>query len=281
MESAHTIREARGALDAARCGGSVIGFVPTMGFLHAGHRSLIERSVAQTDFTVVSVFVNPLQFAPTEDFSSYPRDLVADVSVIRDAGADLVFVPSVAEMYPEPITSVVRVQDVSSGLESISRPTHFEGVSTVVAKLFNIIGPCRAFFGEKDYQQLAIITRMAADLSFPVTVVGCPTVREPDGLAMSSRNAYLSGPEREAATVLNRALVAGRSVIADGERSPTAVEATLAEVIDAEPLATRDYVAVRSADLAVIDEIAGPVRLLVAAEVGPARLIDNCAAGID
>ena len=190
-ELVRTVAELRQAIARRRIVGSQIGFVPTMGALHEGHVSLMRRSVAECDATVVSVFVNPLQFGPREDLGAYPRDLDRDVALTESAGVGLVFAPPVEEMYPVPLLTTVAVREVSEAFEGESRPTHFAGVTTVVAKLFNLVGPCRAYFGEKDWQQLAVVRRMADDLSFAVEVIGCETVREADGLALSSRNAYL------------------------------------------------------------------------------------------
>ena len=239
----------RKELEAARTAGRTVGLVPTMGALHAGHASLIRRSAADCDVTAVTVFVNPLQFGPGEDLATYPRDLAGDVEVAAGAGAGLLFAPPVEEMYPDRPTVTVHVagEDV---LEGASRPGHFDGVATVVAKLFNLAGPCRAYFGEKDWQQLRVVRRLVDDLSFPVEVVGCPTVREADGLALSSRNVRLSAEERRAATVLYRALTAH-----PGRR--------MADVVAEEPLATLDYAEVL------------PDRLVIAARLGDVRLIDN------
>ena len=239
----------RKELDAARAAGRTVGLVPTMGALHQGHVSLIRRSVAECDVTAVTVFVNPLQFGPGEDLAAYPRTLDADVEVAGAAGAGVLFAPSVSEMYPEQPTVTVHVagEDV---LEGASRPGHFDGVATVVAKLFNLAGPCRAYFGEKDWQQLRVVRRLVHDLSFPVEVVACPIIREPDGLALSSRNARLSPDERRAATVLYRALT-------------TYPARLMAEVVAEEPLATLDYAEVL------------PDRLVIAARIGDVRLIDN------
>ncbi len=208
-ELVRTVAELRQAIARRRIVGSQIGFVPTMGALHEGHVSLMRRSVGECDATVVSVFVNPLQFGPREDLSAYPRDLDRDVALTESAGVGLVFAPPVEEMYPVPLLTTVAVREVSEAFEGESRPTHFAGVTTVVAKLFNLVGPCRAYFGEKDWQQLAVVRRMVDDLSFDVEVIGCETVREADGLALSSRNAYLGRAERAAAPVLHRALVVG------------------------------------------------------------------------
>ncbi len=276
MKIIHDLGEARGWLDDERRHGRTVGFVPTMGSLHDGHRSLLRRAARACDVSVASIFVNPLQFGRDEDLDAYPRSLDADVAMASEEGVDGVIVPSTEAMYPEPTKTLVRVEELSSGLESLSRPTHFDGVTTVVAKLFNLVGACSAFFGEKDYQQLAQIRRMVTDLSFPVEVVGCPTVREPDGLAMSSRNAYLDGHQRAAATVLSRALRAGIDVISGGESSPAAVETVMAETVHGEPLAELDYAAVRDPDtLEELDTIADRVRLLIAARIGTTRLIDN------
>ncbi len=272
-----TIEELRAQLDAIRAEGGRIGFVPTMGFLHDGHASLMRAADATNDVVVASIFVNPLQFAANEDLSDYPRDLARDTEIARKAGVDILFVPNVEEMYPfGPVLTTVSVGEISERFEGATRPTHFAGVATVVSKLFNIVGPCQAFFGEKDFQQLAVIRRMTADLSIPVDVVGCPIVREPDGLAMSSRNTYLEGEDRTAATVLHKALQAGRSAIDAGDRSPASVEAIMTAVVDAEPLGTLDYVA--AVDAATLESPAvldGHVRLLIACQVGRPRLIDN------
>ena len=266
----------RKELDAARAAGRTVGFVPTMGYLHEGHVSLIRRAAAECDVVAVSVFVNPLQFAPTEDLSAYPRDLERDIALAATGGADLVFAPSTEEMYPEAIVTTVSVASVSEGLEGALRPTHFAGVATVVAKLLALAGPCRAYFGEKDFQQLAVIRRLVRDLSFPVEVVGCATVREPDGVAMSSRNVYLTADERVAAPVLHRALTEGARLVEDGERVPAVVRDRMRTIIEAEPLAALDYAeVVRATDLSVPDTLSGELRLLVAARFGRARLIDN------
>jgi pantoate--beta-alanine ligase len=271
-----TIADLRGALDAERAAGRRVGFVPTMGYLHDGHASLMRRARAETDVVAASIFVNPLQFGAGEDLDAYPRDLDRDRSLCAAAGVDVLFVPDVAEMYPAPVLTTVSVAGVSETLEGASRPTHFAGVATVVAKLFAIVGPCRAYFGAKDYQQVAVVRRMAWDLSLPVEVVDCPTLREPDGLAMSSRNVYLSPDEREAAPVVYRALRAGAAAIAAGDRDPAAVRDLMAAIIEAEPLAGLDYAEVVDADSFTVPEpLAGNLRLLAAVRFGRARLIDN------
>jgi pantoate--beta-alanine ligase len=274
-----TIAALRDRLDAARAAGQRVGFVPTMGYLHDGHASLMDAARADSDVVVTSIFVNPLQFGPSEDLDAYPRDLSRDTALAERHGADILFVPATAEMYPTAIRTTVSVAGVSEPLEGRSRPTHFAGVATVVAKLFAIVGPCRAYFGEKDFQQLAVIRQMVHDLSIPVEVVGCPTVREPDGLAMSSRNAYLTPAERAAAPVVHRALEAGRALVEAGERDPAAVRAAMAAVVEAEPLADLDYAEVVDArTFDVPDRLAGGLRLLAAVRFGSARLIDNVGA---
>jgi pantoate--beta-alanine ligase len=276
----------RARLDAARATGRTVGLVPTMGALHAGHTSLVARARAECDVVVVSIFVNPLQFGDPEDIARYPRTLEHDLAVCAEAGADVVFAPTVAEMYPSwpaPPATTVTVRGVSDAWEGASRPGHFDGVATVVAKLFSVAGPCRAYFGLKDFQQLAVVRHMAADLGVPVEVVGCPIVREPDGLALSSRNVRLSEAERVGALALSRALAAGRTAVAGGERDGAAVARAMRAVAVSEPLVQLDYaVAVDAATLeevAVIEDPTG-VRLLIAGLLGPVpvRLIDNSAA---
>ncbi|HWF15214.1 MAG TPA: pantoate--beta-alanine ligase [Acidimicrobiales bacterium] len=274
----------RARLDAARATGRTVGLVPTMGALHAGHTSLLARARAECDVVAVSIFVNPLQFGDPEDIARYPRPLERDLAVCAEAGADIVFVPSIAEMYPSwPATpaTTVSVRGVSDAWEGASRPGHFDGVATVVSKLFSVAGPCRAYFGLKDFQQLAVVRAMATDLCLPVEVVGCPIVREPDGLALSSRNVRLSEAERDAALALSAALAAGRAAVAAGERDAAAVARAMRAVALAEPLVQLDYaVAVGAATLEEVALIEDPaaVRLLIAGVVGPVRLIDNSAA---
>ncbi|HVX23064.1 MAG TPA: pantoate--beta-alanine ligase [Acidimicrobiales bacterium] len=282
MEVVGTVAGFTAALEAARARGATVGLVPTMGALHAGHRSLVARAAAECDHVAVTIFVNPLQFGDPDDIDRYPRTLPDDLELCRSAGAATVLAPSVAEMYPDwpaPVATTVSVRGVGDRWEGASRPGHFDGVATVVAKLFAMAGACRAYFGEKDFQQLAVVRRMAADLSMPVDVVGCPTVRDDDGLALSSRNVRLSSSERAAAPVLSRALAAGREAVAAGEDRPGAVAAVMAAVVATEPSVVLDYaVAVDAADLAVPAALAdaATVRLLIAARVGPVRLIDNC-----
>ena len=281
MESAGGCRD---ALDRARSTGRTVGLVPTMGALHDGHVSLITRARAECDVVAVSIFVNPLQFGDPEDMARYPRTLERDLVVCAEAGADVVFVPPVSEMYPSwpaaPATTV-SVRGVSDRWEGAARPGHFDGVATVVSKLFSIAGACRAYFGLKDFQQLAVVRRLVSDLCLPIEVVGCPIVREVDGLALSSRNVRLSGPEREAATVLSRALAAGRAALAGGAQSGQEVECAMRAAVAGEPLVRLDYAvavdAVSLEEARILDDLSA-VRLLVAAQVGPVRLIDNSAA---
>lgn len=271
-----TIAALRGILEDHRSVGRTVGFVPTMGFLHAGHASLMDAARTENDVVVTSIFVNPLQFAPTEDLDSYPRDLTGDAALAEQAGVDLLFVPTQTEMYPDRVRTTVHVSGVSESLEGRTRPTHFDGVATVVAKLVAIIGPCRAYFGEKDFQQLAVVRQLARDLSLPVEVIGCATVRDADGLALSSRNAYLTPDERAAAPAVHAALQAGRRAIEGGATSPVEVQRVIAAVIEAEPLAALDYAAIVDAStFEVPDALHGALRLLVAARFGKARLIDN------
>jgi pantoate--beta-alanine ligase len=281
MQVHTTIAAFRGALEGARQQGARVGLVPTMGFLHEGHRTLLETAVAHDDVAALTIFVNPLQFAPTEDLATYPRDLERDLAMANAAGVAHVLHPSVTEMYPTPIVTAVTVAGVSEPLEGRWRPTHFSGVATVVAKLFAIAGPCRAYFGEKDYQQLAVVRTMAGDLSLPVEVVGCPTVREPDGLALSSRNVNLTANERAAAPVLHRALQAGRAAIEGGARDGESVRKVMWGVIESEPLAAFDYAEVVDAhSLQVPKTLSGELRLLGAIRFSRVRLIDNIGARV-
>jgi pantoate--beta-alanine ligase len=256
--------------------GGDVGLVPTMGYLHAGHVSLVERARRENARVAASVFVNPTQFGPHEDLARYPRDLARDQELLAGAGCDLLFAPEPAEMYPQGFATVVDAGPVSSPLEGERRPGHFRGVATVVLKLFGIFTPTRAYFGEKDAQQLAVIRRATADLDLPVEVVGCPTVREADGLALSSRNSYLDAEHRRAAPVLHRALTAAREAVRRGQRDAHALRELMRGIIESEPLARLDYAAI--ADPATFAELArvdGPALGLLAVKVGPARLIDN------
>jgi pantoate--beta-alanine ligase len=287
MDVVETAADCRARLERARAAGRTVGLVPTMGALHRGHVSLIARAASECDVVAVSIFVNPLQFGDPEDIARYPRTLERDLAVCAEAGAHVVFVPTVEEMYPswpDPPATAVTVAGISDKWEGASRPGHFDGVATVVAKLFATAGPCRAYFGLKDFQQLAVVRRMASDLCLPVRIVGCPIVREPDGLALSSRNVRLSDPERRAATTLSAALAAGRRAVGAGERDGGAIARAMRAVADEEPLVDLDYaVAVDATTLEPVGTVADPatVRLLIAATVGPVRLIDNSAATPD
>jgi pantoate--beta-alanine ligase len=252
------------------------GLVPTMGFLHAGHISLVERARRENDHVGVSIFVNPTQFAPTEDLAAYPRDLARDLRLLEAAGADLVWTPPVEEVYPPGFQTYVTVEEVTRPLEGAARPAHFQGVATVVAKLFNVFQPDRAYFGQKDAQQAVVIRQMARDLDFPLEVVICPIVREPDGLALSSRNIYLTPEQRAAAPVLNRALRAARDAWQVGEHDGEALRGIMQGVLASEPLAQPDYVS--AADPITLQELGDAGRgvlLSMAVRIGRARLIDN------
>ena len=273
-----TIADVRAACDAARAAGRSVGLVPTMGYLHDGHRSLMRAARATNDLVVVTIFVNPLQFGANEDLDRYPRDLTGDLAQCAEENVDIVFAPSEREMYPSgaPLTTV-HVAELTAELCGRARPTHFDGVTTVVTKLFSIIGPCSAYFGRKDAQQLAVIARMTADLNLPVEVVGCPLVREHDGLALSSRNAYLSDDQRRAALVLSRALMQAADAVIHGERDTARVVETVGRTIASEPAVALEYADARDAHAltSVGEELQGDVLLAVAARVGDVRLIDN------
>lgn len=278
MRICTTVSETTAALNQARAEGLTVGLVPTMGALHQGHASLIRAACAENDFVAVSIFVNPTQFAPTEDFTAYPRPLQEDCRLAEEIGADLVFAPEVEEMYPDGEATWVEVAGpLTSILCGRSRPTHFRGVTTVVAKLFNIAGPCRAYFGQKDAQQAQVIRRMAADLFMPVEVRIMPIVRESDGLAISSRNAYLSPEERRGALVLSRSLAEAERLIRQGRRDPKEIIGRVTELIAAEPLAALDYAEIYNfPQMTEIDkEVSGQVFIGLAVKFGRARLIDN------
>ena len=275
MQVIDTVAGWRKALDAERAAGARVGLVPTMGALHAGHASLIEAAARECDVVGVTVFVNPLQFAANEDLAAYPRTLDADVALAAAHGATYVFAPSAAEMYPRPVLTTVTVGALSTRWEGESRPGHFDGVGTVVTKLLAQAGACRAYFGEKDYQQLCIVRRLVADLDLPVTVVGCPIVREPDGLALSSRNIYLDPAQRAAAPTLHRALLAGAEIFAR-EGDPGEADRVMFQMVAAEPDVSLVYAA--TVDVATLEPLDGPAadaRLLIAARLGSTRLIDN------
>lgn len=264
-------------LRAARCAlAGSFGLVPTMGYLHAGHLSLVEQARAENDHVGVSIFVNPTQFGPSEDLASYPRNLDQDLALLRDAGVDLVWTPQPEDVYPANFQTWVDVTDMTQHLEGAHRPGHFRGVTTVVAKLFNAFTPDRAYFGQKDAQQVAVIRRMVLDLNFPVDVIVCPTQREADGLALSSRNAYLTSPQREAAPVLFRALSAAQTVYEAGERRGDELRRILRETLAGEQLALPQYVsAADPLTLEELDFVENGVLLSLAVFVGKTRLIDN------
>jgi pantoate--beta-alanine ligase len=276
MMCVRQIGDLRPTLARVRAEGRAIGFVPTMGALHEGHLSLIRESRRREDFVVVSVYVNPRQFAPSEDLARYPRALERDGELAQRAGCDLFFCPSDAEIYPSGFATTVDVSGLSALLEGASRPGHFQGVATIVLKLFHLVEPTRAYFGEKDAQQLAVVRRLVTDLNLPVEIVAMPTVREPDGLAMSSRNAYLSEAERLVARRVPAALAAARAAIAQGERSPIVVREIVEEALGRESGIRVDYIAaVDPETFALLPSLRGEVRVLVAVRVGATRLIDN------
>jgi pantoate--beta-alanine ligase len=255
---------------------SPLGFVPTMGFLHAGHLGLVRVAREQNPSVAVSIFVNPTQFGPNEDFASYPRDLDRDLHLLAEAGVDLVFTPSVEEIYPPGFSTFVDVGPIAERLEGKSRPGHFRGVATVVARLFNLFQPQRAYFGQKDGQQCVVVKKLTTELGFPIDIVVVPTVREPDGLALSSRNVYLTPVERVAAHVLSASLRSARVAFQKGERSGEELRRLIQSQIEREPLAKLDYVSVADAmTLEEVDRIEGPVMVSLAVRIGRARLIDN------
>ena len=273
MEVARTIAEMK-TLGSQGLGS--VGFVPTMGYLHEGHLALVKRARAESSTVVVSVFVNPTQFGPAEDFNTYPRDTERDLSLLEKENADIVFMPSGEEMYPEGFSSWVEVQKVTERLEGSHRPGHFKGVTTVVAKLFNIVEPDRAYFGQKDAQQATVIKKMVSDLNMNLEIIVVPTVRESDGLAMSSRNIYLNLEERQAATVLSKALTLVRQLWEKGEVDAEHLRQEMASLISKEPLAKIDYVSIADAEtLEELSQIDGPALASVAVRIGKTRLIDN------
>jgi pantoate--beta-alanine ligase len=257
-----------------------VGFVPTMGFLHAGHISLVKVARAECTSVVASIFINPTQFGPKEDLDRYPRDLPHDLSLLDSAGVDLVWTPTDVQMYPRGYQTWVQVEELTHRLEGEIRPGHFRGVTTVVAKLFNAVSPQKAYFGQKDAQQAAVVRRMTKDLDFPIEIVVCPTLREADGLAMSSRNTYLNPQERQAATILFRGLSAAKSVYESGERSAEKLRAVVKEVVTGEPLAKSQYVSCADYDsLEELETVTGKTLLSMAVHMGKTRLIDNIVLG--
>ena len=257
-----------------------LGLVPTMGYLHEGHLSLVRRAKAECSSVAVSIFVNPTQFGPNEDLSKYPRDLERDLHLLEEAGVDLVWTPMPEIMYPAGYQTWVQVEEVTRPLEGTQRPGHFRGVTTVVAKLFNAVQPTKAYFGQKDAQQAAVIRQMTVDLNFPIEIVVCPIVREPDGLAMSSRNVYLDAEQRKAATVLFRSLSAAKEEYEKGERDAEALRRKVKEVIGSEPLAQLQYVSCADYDtLQELDRVTGKTLVSMAVFFGNTRLIDNFVLG--
>lgn len=282
IQVVHNIKEVRETVRQWRKEGLSVGLVPTMGYLHEGHKSLIDRAVSENDRVVVSVFVNPMQFGPTEDLDKYPRDLQADTRLCESSGAHLVFNPEPKEMYADGFCSFVDMVGPTAELCGKSRPIHFRGVCTVVNKLFNIVQPDRAYFGQKDAQQLSVIRRMVMDLNMPIEIVPCPIVREADGLAKSSRNTYLNTEERQAALALSRAVRLGQDCVEKGERDAQKVVGVMKACIEAEPLAKIDYVdAVDLDSVQKIDVVKGKVLFAMAVYIGKTRLIDNFIVNIE
>ena len=276
MEITRDIAGTRAAVTTARRNRRPIGFVPTMGYLHAAHLSLVEAARRDETFVVVSIFVNPTQFGPNEDLDRYPRDETGDLRKCESAGVDLVFIPPTSEMYPPGAATTVHVAGVTDTLCGPGRPGHFDGVATVVAKLFHIVQPDRAYFGEKDYQQLVVLRQMTRDLNLPIEVIGCPTLREPDGLAMSSRNAMLSPNERERALALNRSLKAARNRVRAGARDSEVIIEEVRQVLLEADLDKAEYISVVDPEtLQPVARINAPVRIALAVRIGATRLIDN------
>jgi pantoate--beta-alanine ligase len=276
MNVAQTIAQMKWYAAQAREKGQAIGFVPTMGALHAGHVSLIEAAASACDFVVVSIFVNPTQFGPSEDFERYPRPIEKDLAICEQHGVDVVFAPTTSEMYPQPQRTWVDVEKLTELLCGRSRPRHFRGVTTVCTKLFNIVQADMAFFGQKDAQQATVIRRMVADLNMPLKIVVCPTVREPDGLAMSSRNQYLSPQHRKDATIIYKAIQKGQQMILAGTSSPSQVIDQMNGILAQVPAMQSEYVSIVDAEtLEQIDPLRGRVLVAIAARIGSTRLIDN------
>ena len=276
MKICYTVDDVRKEVKEWKKQGLSVGFVPTMGYLHEGHRSLMEAARKENDKVVVSIFVNPMQFGPTEDLESYPRDLDKDSKLCEGVGVDLIFHPEPEEMYPEGFCSYVDMNGLTTELCGKSRPIHFRGVQTAVLKLFNIVTPDNAYFGQKDAQQLAVVTRMVKDLSVDTKIHGCPIIREEDGLAKSSRNTYLSEVERQAALILSQSLQVGKALIEQGETDATVVKKAISDKIATEPLARIDYVDVVDFDtITPIEQIKGNTLVAIAVYIGKTRLIDN------
>jgi len=276
MELVTDPKELQNYLDQVRAEGKSIGLVPTMGFLHQGHISLIERAVTENDVVITTIFVNPLQFSANEDLSTYPRNIEKDTELCLEAGTNLLFTPAVEEMFCDTVLTSISVSNLSSVLEGVSRPTHFSGVATVVSKLFNIVGPCRSYFGEKDWQQLQIIRKMVIDLSYRVEVIGCPIIRDHDGLALSSRNVYLSSEERKVASIIPQALQNARKKIISGETQTQPIKETILEHILSSSHISVDYIEIVNGEsLEPVIAVDEETRVLIAVRIGTTRLIDN------
>ncbi len=276
MDICYTVKEVRTKINEWKKQGLTVGFVPTMGYLHEGHKSLMEAARAHNDKVAVSIFVNPMQFGPSEDLKTYPRDFNRDIKLCESVGVDLIFHPEPSEMYDDNFCSYVDMNGLTAELCGKSRPGHFRGVQTVVLKLFNIVKPDRAYFGQKDAQQLAVIKRMVADLNADVEIIGCPIIREADGLAKSSRNTYLSKDERAAALILSKSLDLGKKLIEQGETDAKKVIEAISNNIKTEPLARIDYVsAVDFNTIKPVDKIGKSVLIAIAVYIGKTRLIDN------
>ncbi|HGG0417131.1 TPA: pantoate--beta-alanine ligase [Clostridium sporogenes] len=276
MNIVHTIKDVKEIIKKWKHEDLSIGYVPTMGYLHEGHASLIKKAREENDRVVVSIFVNPIQFGPNEDYSTYPRDLTKDSSLCDEFGADLIFNPEDSEMYPNKIYSHVNVNILTENLCGKKRPGHFQGVCTVLTKFFNIITPTRAYFGEKDAQQLAVVKKIVQDLNFPIKIIGCPIIRESDGLAKSSRNAYLNTKERKSALVLNKSLKEALNALESGETKSNTIKDIIVNRLNKEPLAKIDYVSIVDSDnLQPIEEIKSSILVAIAVYIGKTRLIDN------
>lgn len=276
MKVVETISEIRKQIKDWRKQGYSIGFVPTMGYLHEGHLSLVQKALEQNDKAVVSIFVNPMQFSPSEDLESYPRDFNRDKELLEKTGANLIFYPGAEKLYEDDFCTYVDMNRVSKELCGKSRPVHFRGVCTIVTKLFHIITPDKAYFGQKDAQQLAVIKRMVRDLNMDIEIVGCPIVREKDGLAKSSRNTYLSEEERRAALILSKAIFLGEQLVKQGERKASILKEKMKELIESEPLANIDYIEVVDANsIEKVEQLSGSVLTAIAVYIGRTRLIDN------
>jgi pantoate--beta-alanine ligase len=276
MKIVHTIKEVREQVKAWRKEGLTVGFVPTMGYLHEGHGSLIQKAHSENDKVVVSIFVNPIQFGPSEDLEKYPRDMDRDSKIVETCGGDVIFNPAPSEMYTKDFSSFVDVEGLTEGLCGAKRPGHFQGVCTVVAKLFNIVPADRAYFGEKDAQQLAVIKRMVRDLDMDIEIIPCSIVREEDGLAKSSRNSYLNKEERIASTILYKSLLSAKRIILEGELKSKFIKLSIEGILESEPLARIDYIEiVDSLTLKPVEKIQGTVLIALAVFIGKTRLIDN------